>query len=1111
MTTASLASTRHSLDARANAELSSYRNPPRLAIDLSGLAGSTDEPLAPSPSLVTAPSPSGTTNAPDCGSSDSASPSSKKELKQMFSSNRRHRGQDQQGHGRPRDFTSDGGADPIAATAASSSPVATAAASRAAAADDDPTRAATASKPSAGRSSSSFRAVRMNFSRKIAAADAAQLDKSTSHHHHHHAHHHHRQLASPPPLEPPHGAHGSGSLSSIFARIKSPMRLLSTLSVGGLKSPVESLASAPCSPPPLALSCVGDVTPPLPSPSCQQQQHNPNGAAGSVKRSSSVAASRTLTRGVGSNSVAASSGGTGDVRNYRNAAASATAALAAVSVASNTVAAGFGSGSGCRAVAPVEASGDDDTAAVAKSSGSLNGGHTAAAQRRLLQAVVAAACQTDKDGAAAAATTTTVTVAMSRFNSCPAPRVPCVLSAGPARPHHAAPDPAAGGGAAGTSGSSAAGDASLQGSSMLHNGSAEDGRNSYWSAMHTTGSDGVSGSGGGGDNSAQADYFATDTPQIPQIPLLPSAVPPSSTPVPAHYQHYGSNSYKVIAVAAAHEAAAASISTRAATASDGAPHQQQHPSNRNGGGGGGSGCYGMHGKPARIYDSLWRGVTRSAAAAAAAAAAEAGDAAGIAASSGLGPGRNGSSSGRAGGAAAAASIGAGAVGDTGDYTSLLLSACVLTPLDEEEDDEDSGYAAARSAAAAGRVAAGTMSQLAAAATAVPGAATAAASEPCTAPASAAPPPSEVHLAGATAATAAKAAAATVATAAVAVTSSTTGTPGATAADAGQHQEEGEGGAALLAMNDAVPPTMPRRTWDLSDYDITKRIYKGALSCVYRATCRKSGLPVALKVYFMARVPANTLHMLRREIELHIGLAHKNIIMLYAAFHDSKHLVLVQEWAERGDLFGVHRRMKCRLTETQTTELLLAPFLDALASLHRRGIVHRDIKPENILYTQGWTLKIADFGVSICLRDERAVTRAGTVEYMAPEVERCPLKRTSHENKYNPSLAYTASADIWSVGVLAYEMLVGFLPFVSEANEMPPKAGGDGVAVAAFMAAEANTRALSFPSSLSEPARDFIRAALSENPCDRPTVEQLLQHPWIVPALEKHERLRARMT
>jgi serine/threonine protein kinase len=54
-------------------------------------------------------------------------------------------------------------------------------------------------------------------------------------------------------------------------------------------------------------------------------------------------------------------------------------------------------------------------------------------------------------------------------------------------------------------------------------------------------------------------------------------------------------------------------------------------------------------------------------------------------------------------------------------------------------------------------------------------------------------------------------------------------------------------------------------------------------------------------------------------------------------------------------------------------------------LHTRGIIHRDIKPENILFTSDMTLKLADFGLAIDLRRERAVTRAGTLDYMAPEV------------------------------------------------------------------------------------------------------------------------------
>ncbi|KXZ45824.1 hypothetical protein GPECTOR_50g618 [Gonium pectorale] len=294
-------------------------------------------------------------------------------------------------------------------------------------------------------------------------------------------------------------------------------------------------------------------------------------------------------------------------------------------------------------------------------------------------------------------------------------------------------------------------------------------------------------------------------------------------------------------------------------------------------------------------------------------------------------------------------------------------------------------------------------------------------------------------------------------------------------DEGEEEEDEGPGAMLLGMNPSVPQAMRRRRWSLDDYQVVKRMYKGSTSAVYRAVCQRSGMTVALKVYFLNRVPINVVHMIRREIELHVPLAHRNVIMLYAAFQDEKHIVLVEEFAARGDLFGIHRSMNCRLAESQTSELILAPFLDALSYLHARGIMHRDIKPENILFTQDWVLKIA-------------------ADYMAPEVERCPLKHAPEDNKDNTSLAYTTAIDIWSVGVLAYEMLVGFPPFVS--NSAGDDGGGTRQGVAAFMAEQATRKSLRFPASVSAAAKDFIMATLAENPGDRPTAQQLLKHPWL---------------
>ncbi len=135
------------------------------------------------------------------------------------------------------------------------------------------------------------------------------------------------------------------------------------------------------------------------------------------------------------------------------------------------------------------------------------------------------------------------------------------------------------------------------------------------------------------------------------------------------------------------------------------------------------------------------------------------------------------------------------------------------------------------------------------------------------------------------------------------------------------------------------------------------------------------------------------------------------------------------------------------------------------------------------------LQLCDYGVSVNLTEERAVTRTGSREYMAPEVHVCPLKRGPEDGKDNPQLAYGCSVDVWSLGAMMYELLVGFTPFpggppptVTPAGSLPPN------------------KTLAFPCSVSGPARDFVEQCLALHPGDRPTVKQLLAHPWVQAAL-----------
>ncbi|CAG9467498.1 unnamed protein product [Pedinophyceae sp. YPF-701] len=277
---------------------------------------------------------------------------------------------------------------------------------------------------------------------------------------------------------------------------------------------------------------------------------------------------------------------------------------------------------------------------------------------------------------------------------------------------------------------------------------------------------------------------------------------------------------------------------------------------------------------------------------------------------------------------------------------------------------------------------------------------------------------------------------------------------------------------------------PGATWKLSQFTIGKELGAGFASVVYAATCRLTGHPCVLKVY--KKNVHEVLEMqIGREISIHSSIKHPHAIDLYAAFEDEQNHYLILEYMPHGDLFA-YLELRKKLDEPSTVRIVVEPMLQVLKSLHSEGIIHRDIKPENIMLSkQGGTekIKLADFGLSIRFTEERPVSRVGTLDYMPPEVLACRDKVHVWENKNNFTMEYGIKADVWALGILAYESLFGWPPFsASDVNEMRSKLRKE---VVGFP----NTR-------VSDACKDFIRLCLTADPAQRPTCTELLLHPWV---------------
>lgn len=214
----------------------------------------------------------------------------------------------------------------------------------------------------------------------------------------------------------------------------------------------------------------------------------------------------------------------------------------------------------------------------------------------------------------------------------------------------------------------------------------------------------------------------------------------------------------------------------------------------------------------------------------------------------------------------------------------------------------------------------------------------------------------------------------------------------------------------------IQPTAPRQ-FHLGMFEVGKPLGKGKFGRVYLAKERSSGFICALKVLHKHEIQQGKVEkQVRREIEIQSNLAHPNILRLYGHFHDAKRIFLILEFAGKGELYK-HLRREQRFPEWKAAQYI-AQMAAALKYLHKKHVMHRDIKPENILVGIHGEIKISDFGWSVHAPNNRRATMCGTLDYLPPEM----LKGGSKDNFYNEKV------DLWSLGVLTYEFLVGEAPF-----------------------------------------------------------------------------------
>ena len=255
---------------------------------------------------------------------------------------------------------------------------------------------------------------------------------------------------------------------------------------------------------------------------------------------------------------------------------------------------------------------------------------------------------------------------------------------------------------------------------------------------------------------------------------------------------------------------------------------------------------------------------------------------------------------------------------------------------------------------------------------------------------------------------------------------------------------------------------------ITDFEKEKEIGKGGFGLVWKVIHKNTQKVYCIKVIQKSGIIEQKLvDQMNREIEIMYILNHPHCLRLKNHFEDDNNFYLVMPLATKGQLYRVLR--KFRKFDERTAAQILRETISALQYLHSFNppIIHRDIKPENLLLNEGGRILLADFGWSNFSDGGVRKTFCGTPEYIAPEM----LLKKGHDTR----------VDIWSVGVLMFELLAGYSPFVAKSNQELYQ----------------NIRRLKiqWPKDMQPLAKNLIGKILKLNPLDRPSLQEILDHQW----------------